>query len=73
MPRRYETLGRRLLGILAEGGPRKANVLRALARSEQQFQHTIARLQQAGRIVRHRERGRHGVVYALAPTPRRSA
>lgn len=63
MPRNYETLGRRFLAILAEGGPRKPNVLRALARSEYHFTTTIRRLLKARLVVYHKQQGG---LYALA-------
>jgi hypothetical protein len=63
MARKYETLGRRFLAILAEGGPRKPNVLRALARSEYHFRTTIRRLVKAGLVVYRKQ---HGGLYALA-------
>lgn len=66
MARQYETLGRRFLAILEVGGPRKRNVLRALARSEAQFKSTMQRLIAAGLVVIQRERGRSGKLFALA-------
>jgi hypothetical protein len=62
MARAYETLGRRFLAILEVGGPRKPNVLRALARHERHFKSTIRRLVKAGLIVYRRQ---HGGLYAL--------
>lgn len=69
MARAYETLGRRFLAILEVGGPRKANVLRALAKSERQFKRTIQRLRKAGLIVIQRNGDRGGQLYALAKKP----
>jgi hypothetical protein len=64
MARKYETLGRRFLEILAVGGPRKPNVLRALARGPHHFRTTINRLRNAGLIKFRHHRG--GGVWALA-------
>jgi hypothetical protein len=54
MARPYNTLGRRILAILREGGRRSRNVLLGLAASaghtEQSFHRTIERLTLAGRI-----------------------
>lgn len=59
-------LGDRILAVLAEGGPRKPSILRALAAHLEQghlFDATIARLKAAGRIrVIYRRGGPH---YAL--------
>ena len=63
MTRKYETLGRRFLAILEVGGPRKPNVLRALARSEYHFKTTIHRLVKAGLVVYRKQQGG---LYALA-------
>lgn len=67
--RKYETLGRRFLAILEVGGPRKRNVLRALAISEAQFKSTMRRLLAAGLIVIKTERGRSGKLFALSKKP----
>jgi hypothetical protein len=66
MARAYETLGRRFLAILEVGGPRKPNVLKALARNERHFRTTIRRLIKAGLVVYRKQ---YGGLYALAKKP----
>lgn len=64
MPRQYNTLGRRILAVLAEGGPRKHAILRVIAGGEQRLQAALERLR-GTRSIRsfHRQGGIH---YALA-------
>lgn len=63
--RPYNTLGRRILSILREGGRRKHNVLvgfaKSIGHSEDFFQRAIARLARAGlvRTVNCRRGGLH--------------
>lgn len=63
-----QTLGERLIEVLAEGGPRKPNILRALAEHLGQgdkFDAAIAELKQAKRIhIVYRNGGPH---YRLNP------
>lgn len=65
MPRQYNTLGRRILAVLAEGGPRKHSVLEGLAGSAERLKPVIDRLIDSGSIVRRRRQG--GIHYALVP------
>lgn len=60
--RTYNTLGRRILAILAIGGARKFNVFRWLA-DDKRLVATFQRLIDAKLIVRRRRAG--GVHYAL--------
>lgn len=64
MPRQYNTLGRRILAMLKEGGARKHNVLRAIAGSEERLQAALQRLRSAGSIESFHRQG--GIHYALA-------
>lgn len=64
MPRQYNTLGRRIVAMLAEGGPRKHNILRAIAGGEERLQAALARLRAAKSIHSFKRQG--GVHYALA-------
>lgn len=63
-----QSLGERLIAVLAEGGPRKPAILRALAVHHgqgEQFDTTIAALKSAKRIrIIHRNGGPH---YGLNP------
>lgn len=54
---RLQPLDRRYLAILEVGGPRKPNVLKAIAESSREYRASIARLRRAG-LVRHIHR--HG-------------
>jgi hypothetical protein len=54
---RLQDLDRRYLEILEVGGPRKPNVLKAIAPSARDYRASIARLRSAG-LVRHIHR--HG-------------
>lgn len=61
-------LGERILEVLAEGGPRKPHILRAIAahhRQEAQFDVVVAALKRARRIhILYRHGGAH---YGLRP------
>jgi hypothetical protein len=65
MSRTYNTLGRRILAMLAEGGPRKHTVLVGIARDEARLKSTLERLIAAGSIRKFNHR-RGGLHYALA-------
>lgn len=73
MARRYTTIGRRMLAVLAEGGPRKKHILEAMAarygHGKRAFERHIARLVEAGLIVVTNHR-RGGCIVALAPVSR---
>jgi hypothetical protein len=60
---RLQTLDRRYLDILAVGGPRKGNVLEALAPSQRAFKASIGRLRSSGLV--HMQHCRGGVRYGL--------
>lgn len=64
MPRPYNTLGRRILAVLGEGGPRKHGILRAIAGSEERLQAALKRLRAARSIQAFHRQG--GIHYALA-------
>lgn len=68
MKRRYNTLGRRILAVLAPegGGPRKRTVLRGIAGGEARLAPTLARLMKAGLVVMLGTK--RGVTYGLAKT-----
>lgn len=72
MKRQYNTLGRRILSMLAIGGPRKYNVLVGFARAanhtEKSLKRTLERLTTNGLLIRRSLR-RGGVHYALAKKP----
>ena len=63
-----KSLGERIVDVLAEGGPRKPHILRAMATATghgELFDRTIAELKRARRIViRYRQGGPH---YAINP------
>lgn len=48
--RTYNTLGRRILSVLAVGGPRKRTVLVGLAGDEKRLRATLTRLMAAGMV-----------------------
>lgn len=61
MSRQYDMLGRKLLGVLREGGARKFAILKGLAAhwgySETAFQETVERLRASGQLVERRRQG----------------
>jgi hypothetical protein len=63
--RRYNTLGRRILAMLAPsgGGPRKRTVLLGIAGSEKKLRRALERLIAAGRVVVKGKK--RGTLYAL--------
>jgi hypothetical protein len=63
--RAYNTLGRRILALLAEGGPRKHTVLLGIAGSEERLLATVRRLIGNG-LIRSTNHRRGGIQYALA-------
>ncbi len=63
MSRRYNTLGRRILAVLASGGPRKRTVLLGLAGDEKRLRATLTRLVGAGMVVV--QGTKRGTLYAL--------
>lgn len=60
MPRQYTTIGRRILAILKEGGPRKHHILVATAERYGHTEAALKRLLTAGLIVieNHKRGGR---------------
>lgn len=62
--RRYNTLGRRILAILAEGGPRKKTVLVGIAGDQKRAETTLRRLIDAGLVVMVGDK--RGARYGLA-------